>query len=49
MHPLEEQVRVTDHHRAARTLGLFEEEGCNMVRMSCEMHDQLAAGSQARG
>ena len=41
-----EQVRVGDHHRAARLLALFEEEGCRMVRMSCERHDQLASASQ---
>ena len=41
-----EAVRVSDHHRAARALQLFEEEGCAMVRMSCEEHDRLAAGSQ---
>ena len=41
-----EHVRVTDHHRAARFVSLFEDEGCKMVRMSCEEHDALAAGSQ---
>ena len=41
-----EGVRVVDHHRAARFLSLFEEEGCKMVKMSCERHDELAAGSQ---
>ena len=41
-----EQVRVQDHHRAARMLALFEEEGCQMVKMSCETHDTVAAGSQ---
>jgi len=41
-----EHVRVTDFHRAARFVSLFEDEGCRMVRMSCEEHDNLAAGSQ---
>jgi len=41
-----EQVRVADFHRAARFLALFEDEGCRMVKMSCEQHDALAAGSQ---
>jgi len=41
-----EKVRVTDHHRACRFIALFEDEGCRMVKMSCEQHDQLAAGSQ---
>jgi prephenate dehydrogenase len=41
-----EGVRVVDHRRAARFLSLFDEEGCNMVQMSCEEHDKLAAGSQ---
>ena len=41
-----EGVRIVDHHRAARFLSLFEEEGCKMVKMSCERHDTLAAGSQ---
>ena len=40
------QVRVADFHRASRFLGLFEDEGCRMVKMSCEEHDALAAGSQ---
>lgn len=40
------QVRVSDFHRAARFLSLFEDEGCKMVPMSCEHHDALAAGSQ---
>ena len=41
-----EQVRVSDFHRCARFMSLFEDEGCRMVRMTCERHDQLAAGSQ---
>ena len=41
-----EQTRVTDFHRAARFVALFEDEGCKMVRMTCEEHDTLAAGSQ---
>ena len=41
-----EQVRVNDFHRCARFMSLFEDEGCRMVRMTCEKHDQLAAGSQ---
>jgi len=41
-----ENTRVADFHRAARFLTLFEDEGCRMVRMSCEEHDHLAAGSQ---
>ena len=40
------QVRVIDFHRAARLLSLFEDEGCRMVKMSCEEHDRHAAGSQ---
>jgi len=39
-------VRVADFHRSARFLSLFEDEGCRMVKMSCEQHDALAAGSQ---
>ena len=41
-----EHARVADFHRAARFLSLFENEGCKMVRMPCEQHDTLAAGSQ---
>ena len=41
-----EHVRISDHHRAARFVSLFEDEGCKMVRMTCEEHDALAAGSQ---
>ena len=43
-----EMTRITDYHRASRFLSLFEDEGCRMVRMSCEQHDALAAGSQVR-
>ena len=41
-----DQVRISDFHRAARFLSLFEVEGCKMVPMRCEEHDQQAAGSQ---
>ena len=41
-----EHVRVDNFHRAARFLALWEDEGCRMVRMTCEEHDRLAAGSQ---
>ena len=41
-----EQVRVADFHRASRFLSLFEDEGCRMVKMTCEQHDAYAAGSQ---
>jgi len=41
-----DQVRVADYHRAARALALFEDEGCQMVKLSCERHDALAAASQ---
>ena len=41
-----DNVRITDFHRAARFLSLFENEGCKMVRMTCEEHDTQAAGSQ---
>ncbi|GMH83603.1 hypothetical protein TL16_g09652, partial [Triparma laevis f. inornata] len=32
--------------RVERFLSLFEEEGCNMVELSCEEHDRAAANSQ---
>eukprot|EP00892_Ulva_mutabilis_P003160 jgi/Ulvmu1/12845/UM098_0030.1 len=32
--------------RAQRFLKIFESEGCNMVEMTCEAHDQLAANTQ---
>jgi arogenate dehydrogenase (NADP+), plant len=32
--------------RVERFLSLFEEEGCNMVELSCEEHDKAAANSQ---
>jgi hypothetical protein len=37
-----EKVRVIDHQRASRFLSLFEDEGCKMLPMSSERHDQLA-------
>eukprot|EP01004_Peranema_trichophorum_P010625 NODE_9438_length_592_cov_24.982942_g8803_i0.p1 GENE.NODE_9438_length_592_cov_24.982942_g8803_i0~~NODE_9438_length_592_cov_24.982942_g8803_i0.p1 ORF type:complete len:148 (-),score=43.75 NODE_9438_length_592_cov_24.982942_g8803_i0:149-553(-) len=41
-----EKVKINDHHRCARFLALFEEEGCRMQPMTCEEHDIHAAGSQ---
>ena len=41
-----EQTRITDFHRSARFISLFEDEGCRMVRMPCKEHDALAASSQ---
>ena len=37
---------MSNPHRAARFLALFEDEGCRMVRMDCEDHDRIAASSQ---
>ncbi|KAL4431139.1 hypothetical protein ABPG75_006395 [Micractinium tetrahymenae] len=45
-----EQVRIAAdperQRRADAFLQFFEREGCNMVEMSCEEHDQLAASTQ---
>lgn len=45
-----ECVRIADSNPAQKRLDLFlscfESEGCNMVNMTCEEHDRLAAGTQ---
>ncbi|KAL4423565.1 hypothetical protein ABPG77_004605 [Micractinium sp. CCAP 211/92] len=45
-----ERVRIAPEperqRRADAFLQFFEREGCNMVEMSCEEHDQLAASTQ---
>ncbi|KAJ1690968.1 hypothetical protein LUZ63_015123 [Rhynchospora breviuscula] len=45
-----EKVRVTDAgaqaEKCTQFLDIFEQEGCQMVEMTCEEHDRHAAGSQ---
>ncbi|XP_052184485.1 arogenate dehydrogenase 2, chloroplastic-like isoform X1 [Diospyros lotus] len=41
-----EKVRVRDHAVCSSFLGIFKDEGCKMLEMSCEEHDKLAARSQ---
>eukprot|EP00669_Euglena_mutabilis_P012459 TRINITY_DN7092_c0_g1_i1.p3 TRINITY_DN7092_c0_g1~~TRINITY_DN7092_c0_g1_i1.p3 ORF type:complete len:270 (-),score=108.01 TRINITY_DN7092_c0_g1_i1:96-905(-) len=41
-----EKVRIADERRCATFLSIFAEEGCRMEEMSCERHDEYAAGSQ---
>ena len=36
-----EEISPGVQMRAARFMSLFEDEGCRMVRMTCERHDQL--------
>ena len=39
-----ESIERTD--RVSRFLSIWEEEGCNMIEMSCQAHDEYAANSQ---
>lgn len=41
-----EKVRIRNTQICDQFLGIFEKEGCNMIPMSCEKHDEYAAGSQ---
>lgn len=41
-----EKVRIRYHEYCDAFLQIFEKEGCNMIEMSCEKHDQYAASSQ---
>lgn len=45
-----EKVRIGNGEdrssRCDRFLCIFEQEGCEMIEMSCEKHDEHAAGSQ---
>jgi arogenate dehydrogenase (NADP+) len=45
-----ERVRIGDdplrHQRCDAFLQFFEKEGCRMVEMTCEEHDQMAASTQ---
>lgn len=45
-----DKVRVGEEEsrflRCERFLGIFENEGCEMVEMSCALHDRFAAESQ---
>ncbi|PIA35744.1 hypothetical protein AQUCO_03500239v1 [Aquilegia coerulea] len=45
-----EQVRITENSvqqkKCEQFLNIFQDEGCTMVEMSCEKHDQYAAESQ---
>ncbi|XP_038988925.1 arogenate dehydrogenase 2, chloroplastic-like isoform X2 [Phoenix dactylifera] len=41
-----EKVRIRDHALCDNYLGIFQAEGCRMVEMSCQEHDEMAAKSQ---
>ncbi|XP_019710263.1 arogenate dehydrogenase 2, chloroplastic isoform X1 [Elaeis guineensis] len=41
-----EKVRIRDHALCDNYLGVFQAEGCRMVEMSCQEHDEMAAKSQ---
>lgn len=41
-----EKVRIRNEKICEEFLGVFEKEGCTMIPMSCEKHDEYAAGSQ---
>ncbi|XP_010264524.1 PREDICTED: arogenate dehydrogenase 1, chloroplastic-like [Nelumbo nucifera] len=41
-----DRVRIRDEDTCSRFLQIFQTEGCRMVAMSCEEHDQLAARGQ---
>jgi exosome complex component RRP43 len=41
-----DRVRVSVSDRCSSFLSCFEREGCRMLEMTCEAHDQYAAGSQ---
>ncbi|KAF6133909.1 hypothetical protein GIB67_040673 [Kingdonia uniflora] len=44
------EVRIAENNiqreKCAQFLSIFENEGCQMIQMSCEEHDRYAAGSQ---
>ena len=48
MHDVHEltEAHVEGMDRISRFLSIWEEEGCQMVRMSCSEHDEFAANSQ---
>ncbi|CAJ1422882.1 unnamed protein product [Effrenium voratum] len=41
-----ERVRLTNARRCEEFLKWWERQGCRMVDMTCELHDETAAGSQ---
>lgn len=41
-----DRVRIRNRELCSSFLHIFETEGCNMVEMTCEEHDKLAAKSQ---
>jgi exosome complex component RRP43 len=41
-----DKVRINDTHRLNAFLAFFRGHGCRMISMSCELHDEYAAGSQ---
>lgn len=41
-----ERVRTHDARRCEEHLKWWRDQGCRMVDMTCELHDELAAGSQ---
>jgi arogenate dehydrogenase (NADP+), plant len=41
-----ECVRITDRARCDSYLDVWRDEGCKMLEMSCEAHDELSASSQ---
>jgi aspartate/methionine/tyrosine aminotransferase/prephenate dehydratase/prephenate dehydrogenase len=41
-----EKIKITDERRLNKFLNIFKYEGCEMLEMSCEMHDKKAAESQ---
>lgn len=41
-----ERVRLNDARRCEEFLKWWDAQGCRMVDMTCELHDEIAAGSQ---
>eukprot|EP00416_Gambierdiscus_australes_P009897 CAMPEP_0171122878 /NCGR_PEP_ID=MMETSP0766_2-20121228/105955_1 /TAXON_ID=439317 /ORGANISM="Gambierdiscus australes, Strain CAWD 149" /LENGTH=158 /DNA_ID=CAMNT_0011585733 /DNA_START=19 /DNA_END=495 /DNA_ORIENTATION=+ len=41
-----ERVRTQDAKRCEEFLNWWGEQGCRMIDMTCELHDECAAGSQ---
>ena len=41
-----EKIKITDKRRLDKFLNIFKYEGCNMIEMSCELHDKQSAESQ---
>jgi arogenate dehydrogenase (NADP+), plant len=42
----EERAHVEGKDRMERFLSIWEEEGCNMIDMTCRVHDEYASNSQ---